>query len=128
MNIKRARRREARRLKKKGRGRWVRVDLQTTDAPVPDWMTRCYRNNYYTVMIEDDAPTTKGSAIKAMVQAHDDLPIPRHWREMQRIKNELFGEETTAIEYYPAQSDLVDDHNIYWLWVFPEGQLPIPTL
>jgi len=128
MNFKRTRLREARRLKKKGRGEWVEINLSESDVKVPDWMTRCYRNNYYTVMIEDDAPTTKGPAIKAMVQAHDDLAIPRHWREMQRIKNELFGEETTAIEYYPAQSDLVDDHNIYWLWVFSEGQLPIPTL
>jgi len=34
--------------------------------------------------------------------------------------------ETTAVEYYPAKSELVDEANIYWLWIFPEGVLPIP--
>ena len=102
MNFKRTRLREARRLKKKGRGEWVEINLSESDVKVPDWMTRCYRNNYYTVMIEDDAPTTKGPAIKAMVQAHDDLAIPRHWREMQRIKNELFAEDHRALHQEPG--------------------------
>ena len=128
MNFKRTRLREARRLKKKGRGEWVEINLSESGAFAPDWMTRCYRNNYYTVMIQDDAPTTKGPAIKVMVQAHDDFPIPRHWREMQRIKNELFGKEQVAIEYYPPESQLQDIHNIYWLWIFPEGILPTPII
>ena len=34
------------------------------------------------------------------------------------------AEETTAVEYYPAQSELIDDHNIYWLWIFPNDVLP----
>ena len=126
MNFKRTRLREARRLKKKGRGQWVEINLSEIDHP--KWMTRCYRNNYYTVMIQDDTPTTHGAAIKAMVQSHDDLPINRHWAEMQRIKNELFGAEKTGIEYYPPESRLEDIHNIYWLWIFPDGVLPSPDL
>ena len=70
----------------------------------------------------------KDWAICVRVQKHDDLPIPNHWREMMNIKNEIFGEEATAVEYYPAKSKLQDLHNIYWFYIFPDGVLPIPIL
>lgn len=95
---------------------------------VPEGMTRAYRNNIYTVMVYDKSPTTAGTAIRAMVQKHDDTPIYRHWSEMFKIKNEIFGEETTAIEFYPAVSNLIDRHNIYWMWIFETGQIPTPIL
>ena len=89
-------------------------------------MTRAYKNNRYIVMIDDNARMTNGvTAIKAMVQRHDDKPLNRHWREMQDIKNELFGSGTTAIEFYPAENSLVDHHNIYWLWILPDDALPL---
>lgn len=79
----------------------------------PSWMTRAYQNNRYTVMVQDDCKTTSGPAIRAMIQAHDDRPITYHWSEIQKIKNQIFGEETWAVEYYPAESELRDDYNIY---------------
>lgn len=100
------------------------VDL--SNKPHPEWMTRSYHNNRYIVMIDDNAKTTQGEAIRAMVQTLDDEPIVNHWSEMQRIKNEIFGEETMAIEYYPASSELTDTCNIYWMWIFPSGVIPIP--
>ena len=100
------------------------VDLEKHPGPV--WMTRAFMNNRYVVMIDDNVTLDTGTtAIKAMVQRHDDKPIPHHWREMQAIKNEIFGRETTAIEYYPPESKLTDDANIYWLWVLPDGTLPV---
>lgn len=44
------------------------------------------------------------------------------WRVLQRIKNELLGEEVEAVELYPAESRLVDTSNQYHLWALPEGQ------
>ena len=114
------------RLFKKSAGQFERIDL--SKRVHPSWMTRAYMNNRYVVMIDDKAKTDKGIAIKAMIQRHDDSPIPQHWSELQNIKNELFGKEATGIEYYPAESKLMNDHNIYWLWVFPEGMLPIPEI
>lgn len=93
-------------------------------ASAPHWMTRAFANNKYIVMIDDNALTTKGFAIRAMVQSVGDTVIPNHWRVLQDIKNEVFGREVMAIEYYPKESRLIDDHNIYWLWIFPEGILP----
>ena len=113
------------RLFKKPAGLFEAVDMTTRDYP--SWMTRAFVNNRYVVMIDDHAKTDKGTAIKAMIQRHDDSPIPGHWMELQNIKNELFGKETTGIEYYPAEGRLINDHNIYWLWIFPESLIPIPV-
>lgn len=47
---------------------------------------------------------------------------PRHdWRDLQRIKNELVGPESEAVEMFPAESRLVDMANQYHLWCFPPG-------
>lgn len=124
MNLTRERIKIAEKLRKQPETPFEEIDLAA--RPHPIWMTRCFRNNRYTVMIMDDHKTTKGNAIRAMVQAHDDQPIKNHWAEMQRIKSEVFGPEVTAIEYYPKASELIDQHNIYWLWIFPEGVLPEP--
>lgn len=95
---------------------------------IPKGMTRAFRNNRYVVMIYDDTETTHGKAIQVLVQRHVDSSIPRHWSEMQKIKNEIFGKEVTAVEYYPSESELIDDHNIYWLWIYPDGVLPKPII
>lgn len=118
----------ANKLFKKPAGKFEPVDL-STNKNAPPWMTRCFMNNRYVVMINDNAPMTNSvTAIKAMVQRHDDKPIPNHWAEMQRIKNEIFGPEITAIEYYPAEQNLMNDANIYWLWILPEHKLPLAIL
>jgi len=43
------------------------------------------------------------------------------WRELQRIKNEIVGDEIEAVELYPAESRLLDTANWYWLWCFAGG-------
>lgn len=117
------RQREANKLFKIPASKFDEMDLSKKDAP--EWMTRCFRNNRYIVMINDNCLMTDGRfAIKAMVQKHDGLPIPNHWSEMQKIKNEVFGKETMAIEFYPKDSELCDVANIYWLFIFEEGIIP----
>jgi hypothetical protein len=41
------------------------------------------------------------------------------WWEAQRIKNEIAGQNATAVEVYPPQSEVVDDADAYHLWVLP---------
>lgn len=113
----------AKELLSKPAGNLEPIDLSVRQHP--RWMTRAYSNNRYVVMIDDNAKMSgEITAIKVMVQRHDDIPIPNHWREMQNIKNELFGREATAIEYYPPEQELSDVANIYWLFVFPDAILP----
>jgi hypothetical protein len=126
MSVKNLRKIKAKDLLRKPAGKFIAVDMEAFKHSSPKWMSRAFSNNRYVVMINDQAETTHGKAIRAMVQKHDDTPIINHWREMQSIKNEIFGEETTAVEYYPAESNLEDNHNIYWMWIFPNGVLPIP--
>lgn len=38
------------------------------------------------------------------------------WDELQKIKNEIWGSETKAIEVYPPQSLLVNNKTIRHLW------------
>ena len=124
---KRQRRLAAQKELKKPVTAFEQIDLSAASF-IPKGMTRAFRNTRYTIMIYDNSPVTTGMAIRVMVQKHDDTPILNHWSEMQKIKNEIFGRETTAVEYYPAESDLINDHNIYWMWIFPNGVLPLPLV
>lgn len=108
-------------------GKLQQVDLNESRF-VPMGMTRAFRNNRYTVMIYDNAETSHGPAINVLIQRHDALPIPGHWKEIYNIKNEVFGSETWAVEYYPPESELIDNKNIYWIWIYPKGVLPEPTI
>ena len=59
-------------------------------------------------------------ATKLMIRRSDAEPI-YSWPDLQRIKNEIYGPEAVAIQMFPAMSGLVDDANLYWLWVL-EGE------
>lgn len=63
--------------------------------------------------------TEWGAVEHLWIRRHDGKPLI--WREMQRIKNELMGVERVAVEVYPPVSMLVDDADMYHLWVLPEG-------
>lgn len=66
--------------------------------------------------------TAMGRVDHLLVRRHDGSPI-RDWGTLQAIKNAVAGENATAVEVFPAQRDLVDQANIYHLWVLP-GVLP----
>jgi len=127
MISKRQRRLAAKREEAALSSKFTQIDLSVAKY-VPPGMTRSYRNNKFTVMVYDRTLTTHGYCTKALIQSHYDKPIERHWATIQGIKNEIFGKEITAIEYYPAESALIDHHNIYWIWMFPDGILPVLLL
>lgn len=104
----------ATKLLKKPKGKFFEID-----NPKP--YDKAYKNNRYVVMIDNNIPSPLGGKLtRAMIQQHDDNPIHNHWSELQAIKNELFGNETLAVEFYPKESKLINDHNIYWLWIVDE--------
>ena len=67
-----------------------------------------------------------GDFIHLSIKRIDRRPI-HDWRDLQEIKNEVAGEETVAIEIYPAAQDLVYEENIRHLWVVPPD-FPLPNL
>lgn len=113
-----------RKLSAKPFGPWERRDTP------PEAMVRYERdadhfrpygflNNRYSVQISDEA-TDWGLVIHLWIRRHDGEMV-RSWADMQRIKNELVGEERVALEVFPATSQLIDNANIAHLWVLPEG-------
>lgn len=48
-------------------------------------------------------------------------PGAEKWRDFQRLKNELCGAESEAVEMYPRESRLIDGADQYHLWVLPWG-------
>ena len=45
------------------------------------------------------------------------------WVEMQRIKDELAGTDSTAVEVYPPRAEVVDEADMFHIWVLT-GPLP----
>lgn len=123
--LKKARQQKAHNLLKKPESKFEPCDLNNASF-IPKGMTKAFMNNRYVVMIYENVLTSHGFATRVMIQNHFNKPIENHWRVLQDIKNEIFGKETVAIEYFPAESQLEDNHNIYWLFIYPEGVLPIP--
>jgi hypothetical protein len=45
------------------------------------------------------------------------------WHEMQRIKNEVAGRSSFAIEIYPPNDQVVDEADMFHIWVLSK---PLP--
>jgi hypothetical protein len=52
-----------------------------------------------------------------------DQSAQHDWRDFQRIKNDLVGEDWEAVELYPAEARLLDPSNAFYLWCYPPGIL-----
>lgn len=77
-----------------------------------------WRNDEYVVIVHRDPGTSHPTVLSIR---RDDRQAVHDWRDFQRIKDQLAGEETEAVELYPARSRLVDSANQYWLWYLPPG-------
>jgi len=53
------------------------------------------------------------------VARKDNRPV-QSWYDLWNIKNLIAGEEMTAIEIYPARSDLIDGQNQRHLFILPD--------
>jgi hypothetical protein len=49
--------------------------------------------------------------------------IRPNWHEMQRIKDSIAGPHMTAVEVYPPTPEIVDEADMFHIWVLP-GPLP----
>jgi hypothetical protein len=90
----------------------------------PDGVTGgLWQNSRYQVILRERRVEPFGRCIHLTLRSVEGAP--RHdWRDFQRIKNELVGEEAEAVELYPAESRVVDTANHYHLWIFPDYRFP----
>lgn len=100
-------------------GPWETIDLPNGTGG-GGWnrnVRHAYRNKVFCVL----SRSTSGMAIHlAIASLSGERPT---WWEAQRIKNDLAGEDATAVEVYPPQTEVVDEADMYHLWVLPE---PLP--
>ena len=88
-------------------------------SAIPPGLVRVWVNNVYIVQLYWH-DTEWGFVEHLLVRRNDGGPV-RSWADLQRIKNELAGEDRVAVEVFPARGDLVDQANCYHLWILPEG-------
>jgi hypothetical protein len=74
----------------------------------------------YCKALDPELPEGREGMLHLSIHTHDRGPM-RNWRHLQQIKNEVAGEERTAVEIFPPESRLTDTANEYHLWVYPEG-------
>lgn len=86
---------------------------------------KLWKNNRYQVAVVEVGAEGYPPVLHLSIKRLDRKPA-HDWRALQRIKNELVGEEYEAVEIYPPEEHLIDTSNQYHLWVFldPEFRLP----
>ena len=82
-----------------------------------------WENDRYQVISRRHAAGPLGPFLHLTIRNRDGS-VRRDWRDFQRIKNELGGDECEAVELYPAESRVVDTANHYHLWVLLEHRFP----
>lgn len=86
-------------------------------------MNRCYLYERKYCAMTREIKTEWGQVIHCCVRNLEGTDIK--WIEKQWIKDSLFGNDRTAIEVYPSYNRLVDEANMYHIWVFEKGfELP----
>ncbi len=81
------------------------------------FITTAHRNKVFSVL---DRQAEVGVRHLAVSSLSGQRPT---WPEMQRIKDELAGPEATAIEVYPPRDQVVDEADMFHIWVL-RGRLP----
>lgn len=81
-----------------------------------------HANDLYVVLVRP-LDTAWGKVQHLAIRTASHLEPP--WRDKQRIKNSLFGPEYAAVEVMPPQDELVDEADMYHMWVLPAG-MPLP--
>lgn len=98
--------------------KWERLKRMAGGTPDGGEM---WENSRYLVTVRRHTagwPSDNGPFVQIGVSSHDGQA--RHdWRDFQRIKNDVCGEDWEAIELYPSERRLMDPSNYYMLWARP---------
>lgn len=97
-------------------GEWVARSFPRGTVGPKNWpseISLAYSNRVFTVLVRY---LQNGVSHLAVSSLSGERPT---FHEMQRIKNELAGENALAVEIYPPQYQLVDDADMFHIWVLP---------
>ena len=101
---------------------WTKFEKMKVNPDLVGHVDEVWKNNRYEVQLEF-MDKKKGKDGFVWLQLKDVNKEAIHdWREMQKIKNEIMGDEREAVELFPAESRLVDTSNQFHLFVMPLGE------
>lgn len=83
----------------------------------PSEIREGWGNNLYAVLIRPFVDEDGNKVTHLAIRTISQLEPP--WRDMQRIKNEVCGPESTAVQVMPPESELIDEADMYHMWVLP---------
>lgn len=98
-------------------GGWERMEFPRGSAG-RGWaadFTIAHRNKVFSVL---DRTLGDGTRHLAVSSLSGERPT---WREMQRIKSEIAGAAATAVEVYPPDDLVVDEADMFHIWVLPQS-------
>lgn len=121
---------------RKGNRSWTRFERAALGADYTAEHERTgtmefWRNNLYQVGVSH-APvlpfpvTTWPAMFWLSIRRIVRCSLPRDWRDLQRIKNELAGPHREAVELFPNEGRLTDESDQFHLWVLCEDGLRFP--
>lgn len=107
------------------RGSWDWHEKRLSDEELARYpacrdIVRAFFNDLYSVQVYH-VSTLLGVVQHLIVRRQAGGEPP--WRDLQRIKDEVCGPESYAVQVHPRRGDVVDQANVYHLWVLPE-ELP----
>jgi len=102
------------------------------DLPIPDELrvklqamrdvARVVRNDFWIVQVcffSCALGEMVHLMIRSVAEAGRGTGLEPSWQDLQRIKNELVGVDAEAVQVYPRQGDVMDQVDMYHLFVLP---------
>ena len=92
---------------------------QVTEMTIQGEKELVYHNNRYHVFYRKHPPLDGAPfGVIHLSIKNNDRSHKHDWRDLQRIKNEIVGEEYQMVEVFPRECDKVDLSNQFHLWGF----------
>jgi hypothetical protein len=101
------------------------IDEELSWPVFKNWLYQVSVRKTPTNFEREDGSGVVVNLVHLSIKRIDKKPV-RDWRDLQRIKNQLLGEECEAMELFPAESRLVDTANQYHLWGYDDPGLRAP--
>jgi len=97
-----------------GNSEWTTFEDRTSEALpkfTPGTLIGFFVNNIFSVQVF----SVDGKKVAGI--RRNDQGTMISWETKQRIKNEVLGKDVSAIEVFPKHEELIDQANMYWLWI-----------
>lgn len=99
-----------------GWGPWENRSHLRDDPRAPDGLQRAWLNRTYSVQL-----VARNGLEVLMIRRHDgQAHFP--WTDLQKIKDQLVGEQREAVQVFPRKDEIVDSANMAHLWLVPDGE------